>query len=138
MLITQALHVLGRQPKDSPNVIAFLLDDSGQRSMGEVNTAEPRLQIGYALPFRDGKGSTWESGVRVPAIFCWEETISPNRIVQKPASTLDILPTVFALTGVRSPRESPYISRASSVKSRFRAGFRAFCNDLLQNVLTQA
>jgi arylsulfatase A len=64
---------------------------------------EARLNIGYVLPFRDGKGSTWEGGYRVPGIFYWPGIIAPRRQLE-PASTLDVLPTVFALTGVELPK----------------------------------
>ena len=33
---------------------------------------EARMHIGNAYPFRDGKGSTWEGGYRVPGIFYWD------------------------------------------------------------------
>ncbi len=65
---------------------------------------EARLHVGYAYPFRDGKGSTWEGGHRVPGIFYWPGTIPPKREL-RPASTLDILPTLFALCGVPLPRD---------------------------------
>lgn len=64
---------------------------------------EARLHVGSALPFRDGKGSTWEGGVRVPGIFCWPGTIPPMSREKTPASTMDILPTVFALAGESLP-----------------------------------
>ncbi len=61
---------------------------------------EARMNIGYAMPFRDGKGSNWEGGHRVPGIFHWPGTIKQNTIEQSPASTMDILPTIFKLVGV--------------------------------------
>ncbi len=64
---------------------------------------EARLNIGSALPFRDGKGSTWEGGVRVPGVFWWPGTIEPATVVRDPASTFDILPTVFALVDMDLP-----------------------------------
>jgi len=64
---------------------------------------EARLKVGTALPFRDGKGSTWEGGVRVPGVFHWPGTISPAIVERTPASTMDILPTVFALAGEPLP-----------------------------------
>lgn len=66
---------------------------------------EARLHVGYAQPFRDGKGSTWEGGHRVPGIFCWPGTIAPHSVEQSPVSTLDLLPTVFALAGVDLPQD---------------------------------
>jgi arylsulfatase len=67
--------------------------------------AEARLLVGSALPFRDGKGSTWEGGVRVPGVWWWPGTIAPATVVREPASTLDILPTVFALAGQPRPAD---------------------------------
>ena len=63
------------------------------------------MNVGYATPFRDGKGSTWEGGHRVPGIFCWPGTIPGNTVEQTPASTLDVLPTIFALAGVDIPTD---------------------------------
>jgi arylsulfatase len=63
---------------------------------------DTRLQVGYAQPFRDGKGSNWEGGHRVPGIFHWPGVIGPLRQLE-PASTLDVLPTVFALCGAEPP-----------------------------------
>ena len=64
---------------------------------------EARLHVGYAWPFRDGKGcASWEGGFRVPGIFHWPGVIEMNRSLE-PASTLDVLPTLFAICGVRVP-----------------------------------
>ncbi len=63
---------------------------------------DARLHVGYAQPFRDGKGSNWEGGHRVPGIFHWPGVIGPLRQLE-PASTLDVLPTVFALCGAELP-----------------------------------
>ena len=63
------------------------------------------MHVGYAYPFRDGKGSTWEGGHRVPGIFYWPGTIKPHTIIQDPASTLDVLPTLMELTGGSLPSD---------------------------------
>lgn len=60
---------------------------------------------GSAGPLREGKGSTWEGGMRVPGIFWWPGHIRPG-VHHDIASTLDILPTCAALTGARLP-EAP-------------------------------
>ncbi len=83
-----------------------------------------RLDVGYAMPFRDGKGSNWEGGHRVPGIFYWPGTIAGAKVKQVPISTLDVLPTIFALTGTPLPKEhtidgrdiSAYLLRGSSEK----------------------
>jgi len=52
---------------------------------------------------RDGKGSTWEGGVRVPAIFWQPGVVDAGRVVRETASTLDLLPTAFARAGQALP-----------------------------------
>jgi len=57
---------------------------------------------GSAGPFREGKGTTFEGGVRVPAIFWWPGTVAPA-VVREMGSFLDLLPTLAALAGARLP-----------------------------------
>lgn len=59
-------------------------------------------QGGSAGPLRGAKGGTFEGGMRVPGIFWWPGTIAP-RVVTDMGSTLDLLPTVAALTGASVP-----------------------------------
>ncbi|MCT4591315.1 MAG: sulfatase [Carboxylicivirga sp.] len=66
---------------------------------------DTRLKVGYATPFRDGKGSTWEGGHRVPGIISWPAMMTGHRNEQTPISTLDILPTIFAIAGVEVPQD---------------------------------
>lgn len=54
---------------------------------------------GSSGPFRDGKGSTWEGGVRMPAIFHWPGSIAPRRQTAGYASTLDIFATAADMSG---------------------------------------
>jgi arylsulfatase A len=52
---------------------------------------------------RDGKGSTWEGGVRVPAIFWQPGSVAAGHIERSVASTMDILPTAVEMTSVLVP-----------------------------------
>lgn len=91
------------------NTLIIFSSDNGPwiqfRDVEESKYGNTRLHVGYATPFRDGKGSTWEGGHRVPGIFCWSGKIDPHSVEQSPVSTLDILPTVFALAGVDLPKD---------------------------------
>lgn len=60
---------------------------------------------GSAGLLREGKGSTWEGGMRVPGIFRWPGKIPPGAIQREVASTLDVVPTVSRLIG-REPSET--------------------------------
>lgn len=89
------------------NTLVIFSSDNGPwiRFENEVKTkyGEARLHVGYAQPFRDGKGSNWEGGHRVPGIFYWPGVIEPLRQLE-PASTLDVVPTVLALCGAEVPK----------------------------------
>jgi len=58
---------------------------------------------GSAGPFRDGKGGTWEGGMRVPGIFWWPGQIPAGRLSQEIACTMDIYATAVALAGGTVP-----------------------------------
>jgi len=58
---------------------------------------------GSAGLLRDGKGTTWEGGMREPAIFHWPGKIKPA-VVNDMGSTLDLLPTMCALAGTKVPK----------------------------------
>lgn len=90
------------------NTLLIFTSDNGpwirfQNDANHPKYGEARILIGSALPFRDGKGSTWEGGVRVPGVWYWPGTIEEATVVRKPASTFDVLPTVFALAGESLP-----------------------------------
>lgn len=59
-------------------------------------------QGGSAGPLTDGKGSTWEGGMRVPGILWMPGQIEP-RVSSAPVSTLDILPTVLNMAKAEVP-----------------------------------
>ncbi|UCC82832.1 MAG: sulfatase-like hydrolase/transferase [Gemmatimonadota bacterium] len=58
---------------------------------------------GSAGPLREGKGTAFEGGVRVPAIMRWPGRIEAGSISTRMASTMDILPTLAAITGAPLP-----------------------------------
>lgn len=89
------------------NTIIVFTSDNGpwvrfRNTADHEKYGEARMHVGYAMPFRDGKGSNWEGGHRVPGLFHWPDMIDAQRQLE-PASTLDVLPTIFALTGTPMP-----------------------------------
>lgn len=56
-------------------------------------------------PLRAGKGTTFEGGIRVPAICHWPKKMAAGRTVTEPISTLDLFPTIAALAGARLPAD---------------------------------
>jgi arylsulfatase A-like enzyme len=53
---------------------------------------------------REGKGTCYEGGIRVPFIANWPGKIPGHRECHVPAATIDILPTIAALTGAGLPQ----------------------------------
>jgi len=58
---------------------------------------------GSAFPLREGKGSMWEGGCRVPFIAWWPGKIEAGRASDAVVSTLDLLPTIVELAGADEP-----------------------------------
>lgn len=79
----------------SENTLVFFTSDNGPwLIMGN--------QGGSAGPLRDGKGSTWEGGMRVPGIAWMPGRIQPG-VTSELASAMDLFPTALSLAGVPLP-----------------------------------
>lgn len=91
------------------NTIVVFSSDNGPwvkfSNISDSKYGDTRLQVGYATPFRDGKGSNWEGGHRVPGIISWPAQIKGHRNEQTPISTMDIMPTLFAIAEVDLPSD---------------------------------
>jgi arylsulfatase A len=59
------------------------------------------LPITENSPYRAGKGSAYEGGVRVPLIAFWPGVTKGGGVDPTPAITLDLYPTVLEMTGVK-------------------------------------
>ncbi|XP_077196683.1 arylsulfatase A isoform X2 [Paroedura picta] len=77
------------------DTLVFFTSDNGPETMRMSRGGSSGL-------LKCGKGTTYEGGVRVPAIAYWPARIAPG-VTHELASTLDILPTVVALAGVPLP-----------------------------------
>ena len=64
-------------------------------------------QGGSAGLLKEGKGSTWEGGMRVPAIAWMPSWIPAGRVSRELASTLDFLPTACILADLDLPKDRP-------------------------------
>ena len=73
-------------------LIIFLSDNGGKLSLGANNG-----------PLREGKGSTYEGGYRVPMFFHWPEHVPTGQRFEHPVSALDFYPTFVALGGAAIP-----------------------------------
>lgn len=53
--------------------------------------------------FREGKGTSFEGGHRVPCIMYWKGIIPAGKVMNQLASTIDVLPTIAAMTNTQLP-----------------------------------
>lgn len=49
---------------------------------------------------REGKGTVWEGGVRVPFIANWPGRLEAGKVLDEPAMTIDVLPTLASALGM--------------------------------------
>ena len=80
---------LKRLKLDEHTIIVFTADNGGL------------LPVTDNSPFRVGKGSAYEGGVRVPLIFHAPGVTKPGTVDTTPAMTIDLYPTVLELAGVK-------------------------------------
>lgn len=74
------------------NTFVFLTSDNGPN--------EDVWPDGGYTPFRGGKGTTWEGGVRVPGIAYWKNMIKSGRISDGLFDLCDLFNTSLSLAGV--------------------------------------
>ncbi|MDG1897177.1 MAG: sulfatase [Fuerstiella sp.] len=92
--VGQVLTALAEQGIAENTLVVFTSDNGPWNSFHQEG--------GSAGLLRDGKGSTWEGGMREPTIFWWPGKIEPG-VVMDQGSTLDLLPTIAAVTGAVKP-----------------------------------
>jgi arylsulfatase len=95
---------------DSVGRILAALDEHGLRERTLViftSDNGPWLNYGKhagsAGPLREGKGTMWEGGARVPCIMRWPGRIPAGSACDELAATIDILPTIARLAGAPLP-----------------------------------
>ncbi len=89
------------------NTIVIFTSDNGPWLLWETDdpVEQGGLDSGSAGNLREGKGSTFEGGHRVPLIVRWPRFISSGQTVVDPVSALDWLPTLAAFAGAELPAD---------------------------------
>ncbi|WP_146505230.1 sulfatase family protein [Rubinisphaera italica] len=93
--VGQVLETLKKHGLDENTLVIFTSDNGPWLSYGN--------HAGSAGPFREGKGTTWEGGVREPCIMRWPGKIPAGTVCDELAATIDIFPTIAALAQVPLP-----------------------------------
>ena len=127
--VGQILKSLKENKIDKNTLVIFTTDNGPWLSYGD--------HAGSAKPLREGKGTAWEGGVRVPCIMRWPEKIPSSTVCSEPAMTIDILPTIAEITGAKMPNHQidgkniwPLIKGEKNAKSPHEAYYFYWGNNL--------
>ena len=93
--VGEILGAIRRNNLAEQTLVIFTSDNGPWLSYGD--------HAGSAGPLREGKGTTWEGGHREPTLAWWPGTIPAGTECDEVCGTIDVLPTVAALTGAPLP-----------------------------------
>lgn len=81
-------------------------------------------------PLRDGKGTLYEGGTRVPLMWAWAGKIAPDSTSEAVVGPIDVYPTLIDLLGVSKPAEQQFdgASYANVLKGEGSLDRKAYFN----------
>jgi len=95
--VGQILDTLQRLQLDENTLVIFTSDNGPWLSYGE--------HAGTAGQLREGKGTSFEGGIRVPFLVRWPGKVPANSRCDEFASSIDIFPTIAQLIGAQLPSQ---------------------------------
>jgi len=93
--VGRIIETLREQGIDENTLIVFTSDNGPWLSYGD--------HAGSAGPFREGKGTMFEGGMREPGIMRWPGKIPAGTVCNELATTMDLMPTFARLAGGKLP-----------------------------------
>ncbi len=92
----------------SQNTLVIYTSDNGPWNQDKYTSRKkghPKGSIfwGQAGPLRNGKGSPYEGGYRLPCIVRWPGQVPADRVSDATFATIDLMPTFAALCGFQLP-----------------------------------
>jgi arylsulfatase A len=127
--VGEILGALKKHDLDERTLVIFATDNGPWLSYGN--------HAGSAGPLREGKGTTFEGGVRIPCIMRWPGRIPAGTVCREPLMTIDLLPTIARLVGATLPDHPidgrnawPVIAGEPSARSPQDAYFFYWGNEL--------
>lgn len=93
--VGEVVAALKRYGLERNTLVIFATDNGPWLSYGD--------HAGSAGGFREGKGTTFEGGVRVPCIMKWPGQLPAGTVCHEPMMTIDLLPTIASIIGASLP-----------------------------------
>lgn len=108
--VGQIMKALEELELDENTVVIFTSDNGPWLNYGN--------RAGSSGGLREGKGTTYEGGQRVPCLVQWKGTVEPGRVDNNLVSGIDLLPTIAEIAGAPLPeKEIDGVSLLSLMKS---------------------
>jgi arylsulfatase A len=95
--VGEILAALKRNGLDDNTLVVFTSDNGPWLLYGS--------HAGDARPLREGKGTTFDGGVRVPCLMRWPGKIPAGSVCRELTTTMDLLPTIAKLAGTNAPTD---------------------------------
>jgi arylsulfatase len=115
--VGQVLATLERHNLDDDTIVIFASDNGPWLSYGN--------HAGTTGGLREGKGTTWEGGVRVPCLIRAPGRVAAGTHFHRPCMTIDILPTIAAMVNAERPSStidgvdlSPWLMSAAATRAK--------------------
>ncbi len=131
--VGKILQVLRDEELDEQTLVVFTSDNGPWLSYGD--------HAGSAGELREGKGTMWEGGYRVPTVMRWPSQIPASSTCDKLASSIDLLPTIAKLIGAPLPEHvidgkdiGPLLRGEPAAESPHEAFYCYYGNNELQAV----
>jgi arylsulfatase A len=96
--VGQVLDALKRTGLEGDTWVIFTSDNGPWLSYG--------THAGSAFPLREGKGTSWEGGTRVPCVMRWPGKIPAGIESRQMLMTIDLFPTIAKLVGADLPQRA--------------------------------
>ncbi len=94
--VGEILDAIKKYGLDDNTLVVFCSDNGPWLVYGD--------HAGSAGPLREGKGTSWDGGVREPTLMRWPGKIPAGATCDEPCMTIDLLPTIAKLTGATLPK----------------------------------
>ena len=133
--VGEVFAALKKHGLDENTFVIFTSDNGPWLSYGN--------HAGSAGPLREGKGTAWEGGTRVPCVMRWPGKLPANTASADMLMTIDLLPTFAKLIGAKLPEHKidgldvwPLLAGEPGAKNPHESYWSYYANNELQAIFS--